>query len=314
MTARPVNLLEGNPTEMVVNDKERDIILKIDADKPIICKLVRDMRSPNKQAYTPVTYYAYKIGPNDKDNRTMPSRKSLGLGPDLMNDAFFEAASNRKKAGKEYGENSDEYRRFDLITKRLKPKNGGYLYVVEPGSSKIKALKVSAQIINQIFGKEETSYSKAVPSVAEKMKKNNRSPYDLRIEDGWLEISKTGEYLTTEYIVKEAVTQVDKVIDGTMVTMSIPCKHKVHETIYNGQIDLNDIPDPLEFEKKAAFSEEETVEFIQNHVVPERFLRREKTGNGNSSENNTTTSGPRDALAALSALNVPSSEDPDSFM
>jgi hypothetical protein len=286
--ARKINLNDGDPTNLVQPGNDSTIVLKApEADKPLICKFVRDMRSANKQAYVPVIYYQHRIGPNEKYIRLHPSAKSLGVGPDLEMAAFLDAKKEAAELEKRGEKESDRYKQLEHTIKRFTPKRGGYLYFVEPNSPTIKALKVSVTVLNSLFGREATSFTAEVPSVVEAMKKTagNTTPYNLTSDSGWVSIHKTGVGMATRYYVTPATKLVSvRAQDGTELEAAVPLKAKVHEKISNSDVTLDDFPDPIEFEKRNLFTEEETRAFITDMIVPDRFLSKDRESSGDKKQ------------------------------
>jgi hypothetical protein len=295
----PFNLDSGNK----LNSK---FITKIPSgvDKAIICKIIPDPTYMGGKSWVrPLRQFPYNIGPNpEKDGRTKTCLSFFEEGASSPeNDKFWEVRkqlADLKKAGQ--GE-SIEGKKLENLVKKLQSRNGGYLLIIEPDSSTIKALKVSTSVLDILNGKDATQYKPALPSLIKTMALEGRSPFDVRKnhpEEGWLRIYKTGEGLATRYFVEPMMTTEVVEQNGKKFRSESYSKHQVHEKILKGQVTLADFPDVVAFEKKNAWTREECEAYVASSctVVPERFLRKPE---GRMDETNEQ---PRNVLASLADL------------
>lgn len=259
------------------------------ADGPIIAKLLPDIRTGS--AYVDVEYYKHIVAPGKE--YLHPSRKSLGLGTDSENEAYWSSWKAMQELKKIKTLSPEQEKEMKILEKKMdifKPSRKVYLFYVEPNSSEIKALKASIQVVQQLFGHEP--YKKApIPSLLKKMASKGVSPYDVvsdKRNEGWIKIYKTGEgRFGTQYHV-EAVTEIKQFTDpeGNIIEGQQYSKFNVHDSIvefYNsvlkGTADTSIFPDPLKYEEGYVFTEEESRVFTESMgcIIPDRFLKSQKT-------------------------------------
>lgn len=250
----------------------------------MVFKLLGDPRS--KQHYIPMSYFKYYVGPDKtKDVRQRASLKDLGLAQSAPESEIFWECIKKMSALKKEGktaDNSEEFKALKARKDKFASSDRGWFYVVQPGNPEITPMLFPKSVIDMLFGGER--YDKAtnsrfqVPSLLKKIQQDGYSPYDVSKDTCWLQLTKTGSGLGTRYSV-EMVTE-DQTIEyqGRQMKVQEPKSFPVHEKIKNGQVTYDDFPDPREFEKKYAFTEEETIAFIQSEgsVVPDRFLKRSR--------------------------------------
>jgi hypothetical protein len=248
----------------------------------LIFKLLGDPRG--KKHYIPMDYYKHMVGPNkDKDVRQRASLRDLGLASSAPeNEIFWDCIKKMgalKKEGKN-AENSEEFRGLVAKKKLYQASNKGWFYLVTPGSPEITPYLFGKSIIDQLFGGEKydatTRSNFVIPSLLKKLQQDGHSPYDITKDTCWLKLTKTGSGLGTRYTLEMLTTDGVITHEGRQVKVVEPESKPVHEKIRNGQVTLDDFPDPIEFEKKFAFTEEETIAFIQSEgtVVPDRLLKK----------------------------------------
>lgn len=254
-------------------------------EKPLVMKLIPDVRSGNNtNGYWPVTMFGHMVGPDPrKDTRSHPCQKSLGQKASPEADRYYAAYKRLDELKKSGQGNSDEAKVVEATIKKFKPSSRGWLTFVRPDSTVVEAIRVPKQVLNYLFGAKENSFQPAVPSLVKELGSKGMSPYDLRNPLGWIELYKTGEGLATKYTVKLHQVEVDVQHEGMTIKGSKPVGAKVHEKIL-GETTLDDIPDFREFEKKYAFTMEESIKFVESEgtSVPERFLNNGASEDGES--------------------------------
>lgn len=268
------------------NNGDKRLVLGVPADKELIVKFIADPRSPgsDRRAYVPLKYYNFKVGSSDKDFRSRPSLQSLGVvDKDPETEIKWELVkmmSALTKSGE--SKESQKYKNIAAKKKLFEPDELGWIYYIEPNSNVIKALKLKAALINQLFGKEANGDKyPAVPSLVKNMATKGMSPFDLSKEFGWVKIYKTGKEMATRYFA-EALKEVTTVlVDGMPEEKTTYPRLPIHEDFKTGMVALDSFPDPIEFEKTQAFSVDETVEFINSDgvVFPERYAAKRKRNN-----------------------------------
>ena len=248
----------------------------------LIFKLLGDPRGA--QHFIPMDYYRHQVGPNpEKDVRLRPSLKSLKLTQSAPENELYwsivKQLGDLKKEGVPY--DSDKPRALRAQKELYNAQVKGWFYLVQPGSPEIKPYLFPKTIINMLFGGREVDASgdvREVPSLLKKLQVDGYSPYDIDNDKCWLQLTKTGTGKGTRYFL-EMVTQDTKIVhEGREVKITEPKEFPVHARLKNGEVTLEDFPDPIEFEKKYAFSEQETIAFIESSgtAIPERFQKRSR--------------------------------------
>lgn len=275
-----------------------------EVDKPLICKLLRDPRSGNP--YVPMAYYSYMVGPDpEKHSRSRPSLLSLKkLAADPEKEEFWRIRSEIKELKKTHNAEHPQVKALEAKAKIYSARECGWLYYIEPNSDVIKSVKVGPDVINQLFGKEATTYKPAVVSVLDTLAKQGRSPYDLNNESGWLSLSKSGKGLATRYHVSLATYQGEMKDQetGEVVLVPKPIKATIHSRILTEGVELSEFPDPIKLEERGAFTLEETATFISSSgtSIPARFLPNGNNNDGPREVNEDYT--PSHSTPALASL------------
>lgn len=268
-----------------------NIVLKIPEgkEKALLVKLLKDPRTG--KSYIPIRYWRHRIGSGNENIRNHPCRKSLGekVSPELdRKDVLIKTLAAIKNEAIKSGDDDNAYRQNPAFVEakneleELKDKNGGYLLFVEPGSDQVKALKVGAMVLNRLNGREGWGNVKSVPSLLKEMQDKGKSPYLSSDQEmnkvGWVRLWKTGEKLATEYHMEVAQTSTIKEIEGEKAEMLIDEKHSVHKKIANSDLTLDDIPDPIKYERTFMWDLKESEEFVESKTlkVPERILNKSK--------------------------------------
>lgn len=270
------------------------------ADKPIICKL---LYNPNKpaDACLSIDYFRHPVGNNESDVRFHPSLESLGQGKSPEREHYWRLVNQLSALKKEGQNNSEEFKSIMEEKQRFESRRGGYLFFVEPNSADVRALKIGPMVFNRLFGKKKTEHRPEVVSIQEEMREEGLTPWLSGNLDenktGWIRIYKTGQKLATEYHMEVCVTKEVQTVNGKKVTMTVPTEFDLHETILSwiadeSKIDFSRIPNPLDVEKKNAWTYDESQAFVDSAGtlagVPERFLKNNTQASG--SERVTSTS------------------------
>ena len=306
--ATPLNALFGfDPHALEAPGNDSRFVLKIPGpDRPLVCKVLPDPGYGNGRSwYRPLKQFSHMVGPDpEKDIRQHVCQSFFGLSSP-ENDAYWEykkAASELKKQGKG---NSSECAKLEALTKKFQPKNGGWLLIIEPESPVIKAVRVPISVLDLLNGKEKTEYKPAIPSLIKQMAADGVSPFDIvqqRPKQGWIKIYKTGEGLATRYAVEAAKVDLEVEQNGRKFRASDYQELNVHAKILSGELTRADIPDVVGFERKFAFTAEESATYTQSHgtVVPERF-RKTKRPEGRQDETDDAPAG-YSVVASLAEL------------
>jgi len=270
--------IHGNFDPFDVPKAGRDVrfIVKIPGpEKPMIVKFLRDPRG--KQAYVPVDYYKHKIGPDKKDVRFHPCLRSISGSRSPEAEKYYEIRDKLNALGKGAAQADVDKLKAELFT--FYPSSKGWFFIVEPASSTIKAVRLPKAVINRLFGKEESQYRPAIPALLKEMGQRNLSPYNLKSNEGWVKIYKTGEGLGTTYTIEMATHETEGEVDGQKALITRPVVFEVHEKIVTSNVTMTDFPDPVDFEQRSAFTMEEAERFTETlgDVVPERFLKNSNT-------------------------------------
>jgi hypothetical protein len=278
-----VDIYDGNnPDNVQRPGRESRLIFEIPGpDKPLVCKCLFDPRG--KQSFIPIAYFPHLLGPNpETDTRYHPSRKSLDLGDSPENDRYWELAHELKRLREAGRKESAEYQRLSELKKTFNSKDKGWLFIVEPNSATIRAVKIGAAIINRLFGKEKTYHRPEVKSIIKEMKTKGLSPYDMRNNEGWIKIYKTGAKLATEYFVELVDHEIQVEHGGKTIPTRVPTELQVHEKIQASDLVLSDFPDPVKFECESVWTLEESQAFVESEgkEIPERCFKKKGDGGG----------------------------------
>jgi len=277
------NLFGGNTNYSKPNENNSNFIFQIPGpDKPLIVKFLGDPRTRSR--FVAMRYYPHSLGPLPTDKRSHPSLRALGV---LKDDPEFNVYQSCLKRAKEETD-TDIQKALRAKAELFKPKEGGWIHVIEPNSSEIKCLKIGKDVINQLFGRK--AYGDKVPEIKSLLASWASEGYDVyNIEnnEGWVKIYKTGEGMSTRYVLE--LDQIEEMrVDektGKKFKMTVVCSHEVHEKIRTSDVSLEDFPDPIALETKNAFTEEETIKFVESEgtLVPERFFKKKSSGSASTS-------------------------------
>jgi hypothetical protein len=277
----------GTPSSTPVNPgRNVQIVTKVPgADKPIVAKFLyvpSEYYGDGNSSYWPANYFTHLIGPNPQtDSRKHVCQKLLGSKNSPEYDAYAKY-SNAYYGLERAGEgNTAEALRLKSLMKSLKPSKGGYLFFVEPNDPTIKALKMSADLVNKLIGRKGNEKIKTIVGVIDRMHKDGLRPYDVTSNSGWVKIFKTGEKLSTEYHMEPYTVVVEEETKtGKKIKTHVDGEASVHPKVYDpstdsSEIQLSDFPNPAEFERKFSFTYDEAVSFVESAAtaVPSRFLK-----------------------------------------
>jgi len=264
--------------ELEAPSVQKNLILKAfpGPDSPLVCKLVPDLlRGKVNDKF--FEYFEVKehghIGGIDKAGKPMtyfhPCQKSLGYKTCPECDRYWKEKERLKLAG----ETSAEGREIKKVTDLLNPKVKAWVNFVTPDSDTVKAVKLPKDLINKLWGKAQTSYTDAVPSLIADMKSKGMSPYDIKNPTGWLQISKTGEGFGTKYHISVAKKEQPVIENGAVVGMMNKfVSANVSEFLLN-TFDINTLVDFRKLEAQRAFTMEESEAFAKNpFVTPQRII------------------------------------------
>lgn len=304
-----VDFLNYNPHEVEAPGRDSRFILKIPGpDKPLICKVIPDPRNGNGRAwYRSLRQFQYLIGPNrDTDTRNKVCMSFFGeRSPE--NDFYWECRkklSELKKLGKGNSVDAQKLEVYAGEKGLFKPKEGGWLLVIEPESPIVKAVRVPITVIQLLTGKDATEHKPAIPSLIKSMASEGVSPFDIKQQKpkiGWIKIYKTGEKLATRYHVEPVKHDVPVVQNGKTYNVKDYTELNVHEKILSGRLVVGDLPDIVDFESKQAWTLDECEAYVASlgTAVPERFLKRTRQ-EGRTDE----TDEPAHVVSSLDALPV----------
>jgi hypothetical protein len=306
MTAATKAPLIGNfdPNTVETPGRDSSFITQVPgADRPLIIKIVPDPRyEGGRKAYRPARFIKYLAGPNPETDTREHICGSFFGKPSPENNAYWEY-KNKLKALKAAGQgNSVDAQKLEAQLKLLKQSDKGWLLVIEPNSPKIKAVRVPQSVLDYINGREADANRPAVPNVIKKMANDGYSPFDIGQKTpklGWLKLYKVGEKMATRYFLEPATTEVEIENNGKKYKATDYAEFDVHEKILKGDVEMSDIPDVVEFEKKYAWTTEESEEYVRSActVVPER-ARKKTNQEGRKDETD-------EAVAATAAGGVP---------
>ena len=249
-------------------------------ENAIVAKFVCDPLYDNgKKMYRPVQYFPHPTGTKDSDRSRHVCQTFLGSKDSPENDFFWEKVKELSALKKANRGDSDEARFLKELIRSFKPSKKGWFLIVRPDSKVIQAIRVPESGIDILMGKKADAYNKEeIPSLLNKMQAEGNSPFDLTNTKGWVKLYKTGDKLTTKYFIEEA--QIDATAetkDGKKITYQTSLEANVDQHLLSDDVDSGEIPNVVEFEKKYAFSYEESVNYVKSMGtlagVPKRFLR-----------------------------------------
>jgi len=301
------NIFSFDPFALETPGKDSRYITKVPGEeKPLICKILPDPTYANgKSWFRPIKSFGFLTGPNPDTDMRMKVCMSFFGEHSPENDAHWEykkQLSELKKAGKG---NSTDAAKLKLMADKLYPKEGGWLFFIEPESPTIKALRVPASVLHILNGKEASDTRPAIPSLIKGMAADGVSPFDVGQQKpklGWLKIWKTGAGMATRYHV--AAVQEEKVVEvsGKKYSSRDYVEMNVHEKILKREITMADLPNVVDFERKFAWTHAECLAYVESACtkVPERFLKTGKKPEGRVDE--TDEAAPTATVASLDAL------------
>jgi hypothetical protein len=301
---QPTSLFDEsfNPMDKshILPQTKGQIIIKI--PEKIIFKLVKFSK---EKTYIQMDYFKHKIGDSDKDTRDHVCQISIGNSSISPEKDMYFAARAKLKELKEARASEEAIRKQEVIVNKFKPITRAWLLIVTPNNPKLTAIRVPKSVVDEIFGVEEkysSEYRPARKGILNEMLEDGRSPFDIKSNIGWLELTKTGTGINTRYHVKEMMNSVTKVEDKRKITYTEPGKAEVNPTILT--LNTSDIPNIYDFERKFAFTFEEAKAFAASlgAEVPKRFL---KTSNSDLYLDSDQSSDQEENLAEMSTSSIP---------
>lgn len=312
---RSLTPIKAQQTRSIIMSNARSLFVKSDSEvvdpsngfkkditflgkDPLICKLIADPRQGSGAVV--VSYFEYSIGGYKYKT---PSLSSIGRGDDPRLERYREIRGKISELTKS-GVKQDDERIIKLkaIADKFYPKDGIFLYFVEPNDPTIKCLKTSIMVKHQIYGRQGTKTSKEIPSLKDEMAKRGSNLFlnadPEKNKKGWLKIWRTGEKMGTEYHVVEASEQIAINHEGSTVYVTKPTIYNVHEDVYK-DFDLDKLPDPFKYELTWAWTKEEAAEYVSSGgtKIPERVIKL--VSKKNESDEDTTTEGDIDASSVV---------------
>lgn len=261
-----------NPMDksQLISKYSPSVITKI--PEKIVFKLAKFSK---EKTYYVMDYFKHRVGISEKDTRDHVCQISIGGTFSPEKDAYFNARKELKIL-KEKNGNKDRIAQLEVIINKFKPTTRAYLLIIMPNDPKPKALRVPMSVVDDIFGVTESQakeYRPARKGLLSEMLEEGRSPFDVRSNVGWIQLTKTGTGIATRYKVEELQNRVTKVEGKQKITYSEPGVAEINPAILN--LTTADIPDVFEFERKFAFTLEEAKEFVESlgAKVPARFLK-----------------------------------------
>lgn len=306
------------------------IRIPVDANAPLVCKLVIDPRRP-KDAFYPVYYHRHYVGPSrQRDGRNHLCAKTFGENcPEC--DRYWELFNEMqelKKAGKAFMKDESgkdvptpEYKALKEDRDVFKQQVRYWFLVIPVGETKPKAILLTQEVVDKLFGCKERGtkgspfYKPAMTGLYYTMKDRGRSPYDLKKEVGWLKLWRSGEAPRVTYHVEEAMVEGEiETKDGSKVTALQPFKNKIPESVLS--LSTDDIIDVASIDVNDA-TKKWTAEEINNYVaagghrdsIPERCKKTFGSSDEGFSEESQVIIPTDDEPAAKSSsepeLNIP---------
>lgn len=253
-------------------------------DSPLVFKIIPQKRASGKsEGYWAITKHTHLVGDRDPKNkknyRGHLCQKTAGQADCPECDKYYALTGEMKALEKAGKKGTPEYLRLETQSKVIQPSYKGWMLVVLPDSPKVKAICVSKDVINKLFGKAATSFKPAVESLINKMVANGNDPYNLKSQTGWIRAWKEGEGMGTTYTVEEAKQTVQVPIEGNMVTATVPAKFSVHENIFKTK--RSELPNLGKFEERNVWKKEDSAFMATNFRAPDHVLA---AGQGQSEE------------------------------
>jgi len=274
--------------------------LKIPTDEntPLICKLVADPRRP-KDAYFQVYYHRHMVGPSSRtDGRYHLCQKTKKEScPEC--DRFWDIAKEMKalkNEGRGYIKGADgkdaptpEYAALKREQDLYRQSDRYWLLVLPIGTTKPQAVLVTKEIVEKLFGREAKKdwSGKDIPAIQGQyyaMKDRGRSPFNLKSDQGWIKMWRTGEPPQVTYHAVEAMIEGEiEAKDGSKITALQPIRSKVPEAVL--LLTSDDIIDVSNIDiknSKMSWTNEESLAYVEScgTAIPARC----KKGGGFSDE------------------------------
>lgn len=308
-------VLPGAGGDLVTTGKNPTVffIPQCEENEPLVFKIISDPRFKNGSCrYRPITLHRHNVNESTYTHACL----SFFDGPNLEQKHYYELLDQLKelkKQGKD--DKSLEYIQVKAKADRFRSKDCAWMLYIKPNDPTIYAMRIGPQVINQLDGKKETTFSKAVPSVLDAMKAKGLNPFQIRDagnDVGWLSLSKTGTGITTEYTLGLAKTEKTMIQDGATYVSYVASSYPVHSKFTTpGLLTIKDFPDYYDLELKNKWSEEEVLTFIKSDgkVVPDHVLEKALRNSDLSSQ-----SAAPDASLAAAALSSKNAQPIDQLL
>lgn len=291
--------------DQVTDPAKRNNIIKgfPGPDSPLVFKIVAQRRDGKTYGHWPVSAHTHLVGdfdPNNKKNyRAHLCQKMFNQNcPEC--DRGFENLAKMKEMEKSGQKGSKEHQKLEFENKFLLPQQRGWLIVVTPDSPEPKAIKVSKDVLNQLFGKPATKYKPAVESIVMAMSARGHDPYNLQSPTGWIKAWKVGEGMGTQYKVEPATVVKTVVIDGVSTQAAVPLSQPVMEQVLKTK--ASDLPNLGKLEERNYWSPEDSLYFSKNLRAPDHILAKSA---GRQEEDEDTLQVPSGAVAAPVGASMP---------
>lgn len=256
---------------------KKDAILKKfpGPDSPLICKLVPDLLRGRVDGkffeYFEIQEHGHVGGVNKKGEKMIyshPCRKSLGEKSCPECDRYWHEKERLKLAG----EHSAEGKAIKAVVDLLAPRRKVWVYFVTPESDQVKAVKMSKDLMNQLWGAPANKYKGEIASLIAGMKTKGMSPYDLKNPIGWMKIYKTGEGLGTRYFAEVAKKEEVIMENGRPAgTVNRFVSSPVSEYLMTS-FDVKSLVDFRKIESERAFTPDESADFAKTLITPQRVI------------------------------------------
>ena len=263
-------------TDDVTNPAKKENIIKTlpGEESPLIFKIVPQKRNGKMVGYWPVYSHTHLVGdcdPNNRKNyRSHLCQKMFSKDCPECN-KYYANLDRMKEFEKTGKKGTPEYNKLEIQNKFLKPAFKAWVYVVTPDSPEVRAIKLPRDIVNKLWGKGQTKFRPAVPSLITQMSANGHDIYNLRSNTGWVKAWKTGEGMATAYSVEAATVVVTATLpNGQNTQARVAMDQPIHENILKTK--RSDLPDLEKFEERNIWKPEDSLYFSVNLRAPDYIL------------------------------------------
>lgn len=236
-----------------------------------------------RRPYLPAPFHEYMAGDDPKtDSRRHFCIKGANPAAKCPECEAFWAAVKKRKELKDNGDtSSSEYKRAEMEAKMYRQKTGGLLLFVPKGGKKITPLFVKETFLDKAFGRKPIpALNKgAIVGFVNELKAEGVNPFSVKDAGGWLRLWKTGTGLETEFNISLDTESVKALIDGRQETVT----KKVYLEMEPEIIDIlragktPDLVAVLSANDREWWTYEESEDYVNNGVIPERCRKRVKS-------------------------------------